>query len=176
MIPTHFLDLSHAEAEALLDRGDFYERDLYPLSNFSAFKLRWKGLIFDTSEHAYHWEKFNRDDAKCKYLQDFILRGTSSAHEAFKTAETNRDLRRRDWDDPTSNGRRVKVNVMGTILREKLRQHEYVRRKLEGALRSGVQISERSWRDPFWGTGPDGNGEDWMGRLWAEIAEEEFAP
>ncbi len=36
----------------------FYEQEFYPLSNFSAFSLRWKGYRFDTSEAAYHWEKF----------------------------------------------------------------------------------------------------------------------
>ena len=42
---------------------DFYEREFYPLSNFSAFTLSWwvsplDGYIrFDTSEAAYHYEK-----------------------------------------------------------------------------------------------------------------------
>jgi hypothetical protein len=36
----------------------FYEQDFYVLSNFSAFTLQWKGHRFDTSEAAYHWEKF----------------------------------------------------------------------------------------------------------------------
>lgn len=36
----------------------FYEHEFYVLSNFSAFRLRWRGRDFDTSEHAYHWEKF----------------------------------------------------------------------------------------------------------------------
>jgi predicted NAD-dependent protein-ADP-ribosyltransferase YbiA (DUF1768 family) len=36
----------------------FYEQDFYALSNFSAFRLMWRDIDFDTSEHAYHWEKF----------------------------------------------------------------------------------------------------------------------
>ena len=36
---------------------DFYERNFYVLSNFSSFRLIWRGLDFDTSEHAYQWSK-----------------------------------------------------------------------------------------------------------------------
>jgi hypothetical protein len=38
----------------------FYEQEFYVLSNFSAFTLMWRGYRFDTSEAAYHWEKFTR--------------------------------------------------------------------------------------------------------------------
>lgn len=40
------------------ERVHFYEQDFYVLSNFSSFTLWWQGLRFDTSEAAYHWEKF----------------------------------------------------------------------------------------------------------------------
>ncbi|WP_425404582.1 NADAR family protein [Hwanghaeella sp.] len=134
----------------------FYEQDFYVLSNFSAFCLMWEGRRFDTSEAAYHWEKF-RWDAPSIAAQVFQA---ASAHEAFKIAEQNRDKRRPDWDD-------VKVDIMRKILRAKADQHEYVRRKL---LATGDrELVEDSWRDDFWGWGPNKNGKNMLGRLWMEV-------
>lgn len=140
------------------DRVFFYEQDFYVLSNFSAFKLWWKDLMFDTSEAAYHWEKFpGRGE-----IQERI-RTAASAHEAFKIAEHFRALRLDDWD-------LMKVGIMGKILRAKADQHEYVRRKL---LATGDrELVENSWRDDFWGWGRNRDGRNMLGRLWMEIRAE----
>lgn len=136
----------------------FYEQDFYVLSNFSAFRLRWKGHNFDTSEAAYHWEKFpDRADIQ------FEIETADSAHEAFKIAERLRGFRRPDWDE-------VKVDVMLDILRAKAAQHDYVRRKL---LATGDrELVEDSWRDDFWGWGPNRSGANMLGRLWMEVRAE----
>jgi ribA/ribD-fused uncharacterized protein len=137
----------------------FYEQDFYVLSNFSAFTLMWKGIRFDTSEAAYHWEKFVDCDPE---VQDMI-QFAPSAHEAFKIAESQKSLRRRDWDD-------VKVDIMRDILRAKAAQHEYVRRKL---LATGDrELVEDSWRDDFWGWGPNRDGQNMLGKLWMEVRSE----
>lgn len=137
----------------------FYEQDHYYLSNFSAFNLRWCGLIFPTSEHAYQWSKF---DYAAHVLKRKILEAPS-AHEAFKIAEDNRSIRRIDWDD-------IKVFRMHEILRAKADQHEYVRRKL---LETGDrELIENSWRDDFWGWGPKRDGQNMLGLLWMEVREE----
>lgn len=140
------------------ERVCFYEQDFYVLSNFSAFRLMWKGFVFDTSEHAYHWEKFpGSHDTQAQILD------ARSAHDAFKIAEKWRELRRPDWDA-------VKVDIMRDILRAKVAQHEYVRRKL---LQTGTrELVENSWRDSFWGWGPDRNGQNQLGKLWMEIRAE----
>jgi ribA/ribD-fused uncharacterized protein len=136
----------------------FYEQDFYVLSNFSAFALIWKDLRFDTSEAAYHWEKF----PDTPYIRHEIITAPS-AHEAFKVAERNKALRRADWD-------LVKMLVMRDILREKARQHEYVRRKL---LATGDrELVEDSWRDSVWGWGPNRDGLNLLGKLWMEVREE----
>lgn len=102
------------------DRVFFYEQDFYVLSNFSSFALQWRGSRFDTSEAAYHWEKFaGPGGEEIRYL----IRTATSAHDAFRIARQNGHLRRAGWDD-------VKVDVMREILRAKVGQHEYVRRKL----------------------------------------------
>lgn len=141
----------------------FYEQDFYVLSNFSAFSLMWKCRRFPTSEHAYHWEKFppgTRDGDQ--FARDAILDATS-AHAAFKMAEGWKHLRRPDWDA-------VKVGIMRDILRAKAEQHEYVRRKL---LATGDrELIEDSWRDDFWGWGPNRDGKNMLGRLWMEVRAE----
>lgn len=136
----------------------FYEQDFYVLSNFSAFRLLWKGYWYDTSEAAYHSEKFPHDIG----LQ-IKIRQANSAHESFKIAEANKEHRRSDWDS-------VKVGIMRDILRAKAQQHEYVRRKL---LATGDrELIEDSWRDDYWGWGPNRDGENMLGRLWMEVRAE----
>ena len=136
----------------------FYEQNFYVLSNFSAFTLVWKGIRFDTSEAAYHWEKFPDEPG----IRDQII-AAPSAHEAYTLARSQKALRRPDWNQ-------VKVDVMRDILREKVRQHVYVRRKL---LATGDrELIEDSWRDDFWGWGPARDGRNMLGRLWMEVRQE----
>lgn len=136
----------------------FYEQDFYVLSNFSSFRVKYKDIDFDTSEHAYHFEKFpNNFGIRSQIAQ------ARSAHHAFKIAEANSDLKRKDWND-------VKVSIMKEILKAKVEQHEYVRRKL---LETGNrELIENSWRDNFWGWGENQNGQNILGKLWTEIREE----
>jgi ribA/ribD-fused uncharacterized protein len=64
----------------------------------------------------------------------------------------------------------VKVDIMRDILRAKVAQHEYVRRKL---LATGErELIEDSWRDDFWGWGPNRDGQNMLGKLWMEIRAE----
>lgn len=144
------------------ERVCFYEQDFYVLSNFSAFTLDWRNLRFDTSEAAYHYEKFIGGGARANVTANAILRARS-AHDAFKLAEENKARRRPDWDC-------VKVGIMRDILRAKAAQHEYVRRKL---LATGDrELVENSWRDDFWGWGPNRDGQNMLGRLWMEVRAE----
>lgn len=144
------------------ERVCFYEQDFYVLSNFSAFRVRWNGFDFDTSEAAYHWAKFWHNGERAEDIR-YAIRGARSAHEAFKIAEQNKAYRRADWDE-------AKVGVMLMILREKAQQHEYVRRKL---LATGDrELVENSWRDDFWGWGPNRDGQNMLGKLWMQVRAE----
>ncbi len=145
----------------------FYEQDFYILSNFSSFRVRWRGIDFDTSEHAYHFAKFT--DVENHGISDQAtdaareLRVSRSAHEAFKIAERNKIHRRADWDE-------VKIGIMKDILLAKVTQHEYVYRKL---LATGDrELIEDSWRDACWGWGADKKGQNLLGKIWMEIREE----
>lgn len=136
----------------------FYEQEFYVLSNFSSFQVKWKHLQFATVEHAYHWEKFKGMPT----LQGNIY-SAPSAHVAYKLANFNRHLYRPDWNE-------VKVPIMHTLLRAKVEQHEYVRTKL---LETGDrELIEDSWRDDFWGWGPNRDGQNMLGKLWMLVREE----
>ena len=140
------------------ERVLFYENDFYPLSNFSAFRVRIAGMYFDTSEQAYHYHKFPDSKGHRHAIVTAI-----SAHDAFKYAESHKEDRRPDWDS-------VKLEIMRGILRAKVEQHEYVRRKL---LATGNrELIEDSWRDEFWGWGPNRCGQNMLGKLWMEIRAE----
>jgi len=122
----------------------FYEHEFYVLSNFSSFAIHWRGELWPTVEHAYHAEKFEDEDIKEK------VRNARSAHAALKIAEINKDKYRKDWHDN-------RLGVMKELLRAKVCQHEYVKRKL---LETGErELVEDSWRDSFWGWGPDKDGQ-----------------
>lgn len=145
-----------------LERVCFYEQDFYVLSNFSSFTLQWRGIRFDTLEAAYHWEKFvpaGFMGSVAAGVREHI-RTAPSAHEAFQIAQKNKGLRRPDWDA-------VKVGIMRELIRAKADQHEYVRRKL---LATGDrELVENSWRDDFWGWGPNRDGQNMLGKLWMEL-------
>jgi ribA/ribD-fused uncharacterized protein len=135
----------------------FYEHEFYPFSNFSSFALEWKGKLYMTSEHAYHAEKFENESLK----ED--IRNQRSAHAAFVLAQERKEKRRSDWDE-------VKLGIMKEILRAKVAQHPYVKKKL---MDSGERILiEDSWRDDFWGWGPNKDGENHLGKLWMEVRDE----
>ena len=140
------------------ERVCFYEQDFYVLSNFSSFKVDVFGRDFVTAEHAYHWKKFELTDPTLAQR----IRFARSAHEAFKLAEANKSTRLPEWDD-------VKVSIMREIIRAKADQHDYVRRKL---LDTGNrELVENSWRDDFWGWGPNRTGLNMLGKLWMALRD-----
>jgi len=135
----------------------FYEHEYYVFSNFSSFALEWKGQLWMTSEHAYHAEKFTDQT-----LRDTI-RKARSAHDAMKFAYAHKDKYVHAWDE-------IKLDVMKKILLAKVAQHPYVKKKL---LESGDQpLIEDSWRDAYWGWGPNKDGENHLGKLWMEVRNE----
>jgi len=135
----------------------FYEQEFYVLSNFSAFAIEYDGMVFPTSEHFYHWHKFL--DAN---IRDKILKARS-AHDAYQLAQQFKVMRRADWDE-------VKVDIMRDILFRKVKQHNYVRTKL---LQTGDRLLiEDSWRDDYWGWGPNKDGLNMLGKLWMEVRAE----
>jgi N-glycosidase YbiA len=140
----------------------FYEQDFYVLSNFSAFNIYWNNQVFDTSERAYHWEKFNWPDEEARKVKQFIVHARS-AHDAFKLAQENKQHAQPIWD-------RIKFERMKKILKAKVDQHPYVLKKLMAT--GDRELIENSWRDDVWGWGPNRDGQNKLGKLWMEIRSE----
>ena len=136
-----------------------YEREFYCFSNFSSFAVRWKGKLWLTSEHAYQAAHFFKTAPN---LVQQIATATS-AHVAFKLAKTNTAKAPANWE-------LIKSGIMEDILRHKLRQHPYVKYKLMQTGRR--KIVEDSFRDSFWGWGPDKKGRNELGKLWMKLRDE----
>ena len=137
----------------------FYPREFYPFDNFSSFKVEWNGYLFSSVEEAYQAASFMGSDEE---LVEKIKK-LHSADEAQRIAYANRDKRREDWDD-------VKISIMEELLRLKIEQNPYVKKKL---LQTGdYMIVEDSPKDDFWGWGPNRDGQNNLGNLWMKLREE----
>ncbi len=137
----------------------FYPREFYPFDNFSSFKVEWNGYLFASVEEAYQAASFMGSDEE---LVEKIKK-SHSADEAQRIAYANRDKRREDWDD-------VKISIMEELLRLKIEQNPYVKKKL--LQTEDYMIVEDSPKDDFWGWGPNRNGQNNLGKLWMKVREE----
>ena len=126
-------------------------------SNMSSFMVYWRGIDWNTSEHAYMAAKF--DDP----LIVARIRYSRSGMEAKKLAEMYASKIVPDWDDK-------KLQIMEEIVRAKLAQHPFIQKKLRqtGAL----EMVEDSPTDSFWGRGPDWKGENHLGKIWMKLRDE----
>lgn len=146
-------------AEGANEAVGFYPREFYVLDNFSAFAIQFDGEVYPTAEHAYQAQKIDHSHPEIAEL----IRTAPSPHEAKMLAEKSRDFWRADWD-------RLKLRIMEDILRAKLQQHSYCRKKL---LETGeMPIVEDSPYDSFWGIGLDRRGENRLGKLWMLLRSE----
>ena len=137
----------------------FFTTAFAPLDIFSAHTVHVWGVTFPTGEHAYHWKKYAVTHPE---IAKKIL-AAPSPHAVKEIADKNRDKLPPSW-------RENKVRVMEEVFRAKATQHEDVR---EALTRTGTRrIVENSPVDSFWGAGPDGKGENTIGKIWMEIRAE----
>ena len=136
----------------------FYTPIFYALDNFSAHVVEIWGKKFPTSEHAYQWKKFEKSNP---IIAEKIFNATSPS-EVKKISDTYKSETSPEFYD-------LKVALMEEILRAKVDQHDKVRNILK---ESGTKtIVENSPIDNFWGCGPDGNGENVLGKIWMKIRD-----
>ena len=145
--------------EKMNDVIGFYPREFYCFDNFSSFKVKYDGYLYSSVEEAYQALGF-KESAPDIY-QEII--NCYSAHEAQKIAYANKDKRRKDWDE-------IKVGIMEELLRCKIEQNPYVKKKLLET--KDYTIVEDSPKDSFWGWGEDRNGNNQLGKLWMKIRDE----
>lgn len=137
----------------------FYPREFYCFDNFSSFKLEYEGYLYSSVEEAYQALGFKESAPK---IYEEIIH-SHSAHDAQKIAYSNKDKQRKDWDD-------VKVDLMEKLLRCKIEQNPYVKKKLLET--KNYSIVEDSPKDNFWGWGENRDGNNQLGKLWMKLREE----
>lgn len=147
------------ELETSGDPIGFYEREFYIFSNFSSFQIEWQDRLWPTSEHAYQAAKF------FDVNEDIVdeIHEAKSAHRAFKLAKVKYlEKKPDDWMSR-------KVDIMEDICRHKLRQHEYVQKKL---MQTGDRrLVEDSPKDDFWGWGSSKDGRNELGKVWMRLRD-----
>ena len=146
-------------SEKFDDFVGFYPREFFVFDNFSSFKVLVDGVLYSTVEHAYQAAKFL--DSAPQVAKDIVE--SYSAHDAQKIAYANKDKQRKDWEE-------VKLKIMERLLRLKLEQNPYVRKKLLQTV--NYLICEDSPKDSFWGIGPNRDGRNELGKLWMKLRDE----
>ncbi|MGB4834027.1 MAG: histidine phosphatase family protein [Candidatus Moraniibacteriota bacterium] len=133
------------------------------LSNFFPASFSWRDRVWPTAEHAYQAAKYFETDKE----RSEAIRNASSPDAAKVLSKAGKDHRDPEW--PTK-----KLAVMEEILRAKLERYPGIQRLL---LSWGErELVEDSPEDGFWGRGPDGRGENHLGRLWMKLRSELINP
>lgn len=136
----------------------FYPREFYPLDNFSSFKVKWNGYLYSSLEEAFQSRLFLPNYPEIAEQ----IKKSYSAHEAQKIMFKNIDKVEYSNDE--------QVLIMEELLRLKLEQNPYVKKKL---LQTGdYLIVEDSPKDDFWGWGPNRDGCNQLGKLWMKLRDE----
>lgn len=117
------------------------------LSNYHVADVLYEGIIYPSSEHAYHAAKTLDINIRKELL-------TLTCAEAKKKG--NIIPLRSDWEE-------IKYDVMKTILRDKFTRHRKLRSML---LNTGGKYLEETnhWRDTYWGV-CDEIGENNLGKI-----------
>ena len=136
----------------------FYPREFYPLDNFSSFKVEWNGYLYASLEEAFQSRLFLPNYPE---IADQIKK-SHSAHEAQKIMFEN--------IDKVEYSNEEQVPIMEELLRLKIEQNPYVKKKL--LQTEDYLIVEDSPKDSFWGWGPNRDGNNQLGKLWMKLRDE----
>ncbi|AKM80189.1 TPA: DUF1768 domain-containing protein [Candidatus Saccharibacteria bacterium] len=135
----------------------YYETSYFIFHNFSAHAIKIDGVIYPTAEHAFHAQKFESEELRSRIV------ACPSPIAAFTLGKELKPQHRSDWNE-------VKVDVLTNIIRQKALQNPDVK---EALLRTGVEeIVEVNPKDSFWGSGADGKGWNYTGKILMKIREE----
>ena len=123
-------------------------------SNFAKFGVALDGVWWPTAEHYFQAQKFH--DAAYREK----IRRASTPKQAADLGRTRAIPLRQDWDE-------ARVDVMRQVVTTKFETHAALRELL---LSTGNRpLVESAPGDAFWGAGPDGTGENRLGRLLEEL-------
>jgi len=135
---------------------NFLETRFHDLSPFSAHEVEIDGVVYKTAEHAYQALRVVED------VQPQII-AACSPMEAWRIGQKCKDegMLIVDFD---------KDALMEKIFRAKLEQHEDIKKVLQ--ISGNRELLKVYSEDSYWGTGPDGQGKNKMGKLWMKLRSE----
>jgi len=124
----------------------------YGFTNFSPDPVDYQGKRYPTSEHLFQSLKFLDHRPE---LAEHIRTCSPRPRVVFDETHRFNPEVRPDW-------LRVRVDMMDMVLWHKFTQNEHLKREL---LSTGdAELVEDSDKDAFWGVGPDGKGENQLGK------------
>ena len=136
----------------------FLETRFHYLSPFSAHRIELWGEVFSTVEHAYQAARILPGPERQSIVD------APSPLDAWREGQKHKNTPHvlvPNFD---------KEAVMEELFRAKLAQHPDISEILR---ETGDAILVKDHPDDgFWGTGPDGNGENRMGKLWMKLRAE----
>lgn len=127
------------------------------LSNFYHSPLLGGGKLWPTVEHLYQAQKFTDATIREK------IRCLPNPMAAAIEGRNKQNPLRADWE-------RVKEHVMLSCLRLKFTQHHNLAKVLHDT--GNRRLVELSYKDSYWGSRPDGSGQNRLGVLLMHIREE----
>ncbi len=140
----------------------FYKRDRKKyrfLSNFFYAPFRLEGQLWPTVEHFYVAHKSEDPHFTELVLEEQLPSVVKKMGSYFDMIETGFVLRP-DWD-------RVRIPLMDSAVTEKFKQNPFL---LKGLIATGnKELVEDSPSDYFWGSGADGEGENWLGSILMKV-------
>lgn len=132
----------------------YYESSGFVFSNFSPHSVVINDVQYPTVEHAFHAQKFADPTLKER------IRTCTSPLAAWEMARDLKSHRRDDWAD-------IKLSIMKELLSARVTQHEEVKVALLATREE--DIIEINPNDDFWGSGPEGNGQNQTGVILMSI-------
>lgn len=129
-------------------------------SPYTAHALEIDGLVYPTVEHAYQCQRYTDQ----KIIAEIIE--ARSPLQAWETSCKYKHLQIADFRNPE-----YKVKVMKALMKTKVSQHSEVKEALinSGELKIVKHIVTYPPGDGFWDDGNNGEGDNWIGRIWMEI-------
>lgn len=125
-------------------------------SLWSEHPIEYKGVTYKTGEHLYHSRRY--DDPNIRK----IIVESKDGEEAWTLSQKFKIHQQKDFDAR-------KTDIMREILLAKFEQHPDTREVL---IATGEAEIIKPYPDPFWGEGPDGRGQNVMGKILMEIRTE----
>jgi len=126
-------------------------------SNFAAYPIELKGKSWPTSEHYFQAQKFTGTE------HEEMVRLEPSPMIAARMGRDRKKPLRPDWEA-------VKDQIMLEAVQAKFQQHPDLRTTLLGT--ADAILVEHTKNDAYWGDGPDGSGQNMLGRILMQVRQE----